>query len=319
MNPFKTDAASARAKANANASASSSRGSAAREKRARDHLARKRRQERMRLERERGRQEAAERSARMRGVLGPILFFGAIVLGMAAAEPLSQHWLMRDMPLETIAVQGAAALSPEQIAHETGLTPGASLHEVDPERIREVVAARPWIESARTLRLPNRTLVVSVVEREAIARWQAADDAAQELIEPDGSRFPGSLEEGGALPLVSGAASAEPLLPSDALEILDEIKRHDRLAADPSALTLHLPGVRAGLEGALVGSQTGYVLQIGESGPRALLGRRLLSQRVARLAALLESEEATVQSARLIDLRYADRAVLRSEEPPTSG
>ncbi len=292
--------------------------SAAREKRARDHLARKRRQERTRLERERGREEAAARNARMRGVVGPILFFGAIVLGVASAQPITQHLLMRDMPLETIAVQGADALSPEEIASQTGLRAGDPLGGIDPAAIRETLTARPWVASARTLRLPNRTLVVSVVEREAIARWQETSSADQELIEPDGSRFAGAINAGGPLPLVQGAADTSPILPPEALEILGELSRHASLAADPSALTLYLPGVRASAEGALVGSQTGYVLQIGESGPRALLGRRLLTQRVARLAALLDHEETTVSSARLIDLRYADRAVLRTEEP-TSG
>lgn len=311
MNPFQSDTKRPR-----NRSAKSpTQDASGREKRARDHLARKRRQERTRLERERGREEAAARSARMRGVFGPILFFGAIVLGMASAQPVTQHLLMRDMPLETIAVQGADALSPEEIVSQTGLRAGEPLDQIDQAAIREILTARPWVESARTLRLPNRTLLVSVVEREAIARWQDTSSADQELIEPDGSRFAGTLEEGGPLPLVQGAADTSLVLPSEALEILGALSLHTSLAADPSALTLHLPGVRASAEGALVGSQTGYVLQIGESGPRALLGRRLLSQRVARLAALLDHEEATVSSARLIDLRYADRAVLRTEEP----
>lgn len=314
MNPFKSDPKRLR---NRNIKGSTHEASA-REKRARDHLARKRRQERSRLERERGREEAAARNARMRGIAGPTLFLGAIALGMVAAQPISQHWLMREMPLETIAVQGAAALSPADIARETGLHSGERLDEIDPAAIREILIARPWVESARTLRLPNRTLVVSVVERKAIARWQETDSAEQELIEPNGSRFAGTLEEGGPLPLVQGAAAENPTLPSEALEILDALSHHTILTADPNALTLHLPGVRASAEGALMGSQTGYVLQIGESGPRALLGRRLLTQRVARLAALLDHEEATVSSARLIDLRYADRAVLRTEEP-TSG
>lgn len=315
MNPFKPGPGTQRRRTSQRPKSDA----AAREKRARDHLARKRRQERTRLERERGREEAAERSARVRGVFGPILFFGAIVLGMALAKPITQQLLMRDMPLETIAVQGAAALSPEAIARQTGLRAGEPLDSIDPAAIRDALAARPWVESVRTLRLPNRTLVVSVIEREAIARWQDLDSTEQELIEPDGSRFAGTLKEGGPLPLVQGTAAEGPTLPSDALEILDALSQHASLRSDPSALTLHLPGVRAGTEGALVGSQTGYVLQIGESGPRALLGRRLLAQRIARLAALLDHEEATVSSAGLIDLRYADRAVLRTEETPASG
>ena len=54
-----------------------------------------------------------------------------------------------------------------------------------------------------------------------------------------------------------------------------------------------------------------------EAADRAVLGRRLLAQRIARLAALLDSDESTLEGARWIDLRYADRAVLRTE--PVSG
>ena len=75
--------------------------------------------------------------------------------------------------------------------------------------------------------------------------------------------------------------------------------------------------LEADAEGVLHDGTTGFVLQIGQEGPRALLGRRLFSQRVARLAALLDHDEETLATARLIDLRYADRAVLRTA--PASG
>ena len=78
-----------------------------------------------------------------------------------------------------------------------------------------------------------------------------------------------------------------------------------------------LPALEADADGVMRGSPSGFVLQLGEEGPRALLGRRLLSQRVARLASLLDHGEETVATARLIDLRYADRAVLLTV--PASG
>jgi len=291
--------------------------SAARAKRARDHLARKRERERVHLERVRHRQAIQKGRTRALAVLTPLLFVLAVVLGVQVATPLFEFLLLRGTPLEALAVQGATVLSPHAIAAGAGALAGRSLDTIDPDSVGEAIAAEPWIESARTLRLPTGTLVVSIVERHAVARWRLADAMSTELVDERGARFPGALAPGGPLPLIRGEANMAGELPPEALEILRELKRYAALAADPSTLTLHLPGLVANDLAALPGDTTGYVLELGDAGPRALLGRRLFSQRVARLAALLDEDEAMVQSAQLIDLRYADRAVLRTE--PTSG
>lgn len=294
---------------------------AARAKRARDHLARKRERERARLERERDRQAISRGRLRALSVLAPILFVTALVLGLKLADPLSEALLMRGTPLRQVAVQGARALSPEAVAAGAGALAGLSLDAIDPESVRQAVASDPWIESVRALRLPTGTLVIRVVERRAVARWHAADGTAVELVDERGVRFAGALEPGGPLPLVRGEAEAAGPLPAEALEILGEIERHTALAGRPSDLTLYLPGPALADDGGGHGSREdrteGYVLELGTAGPRALLGRQLFSQRVARLAALLEEDAAMVQSAQLIDLRYADRLVLRTE--PVSG
>jgi cell division septal protein FtsQ len=285
----------------------------ARAKRARDHLARKRRQERNRLERERWRTENSESRAQFRGILAPILFGLALIAGIAVASPVVEVFVLRQTALERVAVQGASSLSPLVVAASAGVVAGRSLDEIDPGVVRETVASNPWIESARALRLPTGTLVVSIVEKRAVARWQLDDSRDVELIDQRGERFAGSIAPAGPLPLVRGAIENGAALPASAIEILDQLKQHMNLVPDPSLLTLYLPDRRPDA----VESRSGYVLEIGEGGPRALLGQRLLSQRVARLAALLESDEAQLAHARWIDLRYADRAVLRAE--PVSG
>jgi cell division protein FtsQ len=286
---------------------------AARAKRARDHLARKRDRERRRLERARARTARSDQRAQVRGVLTPLAFALAFVVGLGGARPIAEIFLLRVTPLERVAVQGARSLSPAAIAASAGVVAGFPLASVDPHLVRERVAANPWIESVRALRLPTGTLVVSVVERRAVARWQDDPSEPMELIDQRGQRFAGAIEPGGALPLVRGAIDRADSLPSEAIEILDELRRHRRLAAAPDALTLHLPDRRSGPTEA----GAGYELQIGDAGPRAILGRRQLSQRIARLAALLEDGAAPLGDSRWIDLRYADRAVLRAE--PVSG
>ncbi len=283
---------------------------------ARYHLERRRAQERRRRQRERRRAENSQRRAQLLGVLSPFLFALALGIGIISARPLIEFFWLRPTSLESVAVQGARVLSPEAIIRGAGILEGSSVGAIDPAEIVRSVEADPWIESARALRLPNGALVISVVERNAIARWRFDRQAAPLLVDHRGERFAGALEPAGAIPLVNGHGNGD-ALPAEAVEILAEIERHVVLAQNPAMVTLHLPGVQAASEGALLGSQTGYVLQLGEDGPRALLGRRLFSERVARLAALVESGEPTLSRARLIDLRYADRAVLRTE--PASG
>ena len=290
--------------------------SAARAKRARDHLARKRERERIRLERARDREAIHEGRLRALAVLTPLLFVLALLLGVNTALPVSELLLFRGEPVKAVAVQGANALSPIAVAASAGALTGRSLASIDPIDVAATVAAEPWVESARTLRLPNGTLVVSIVERNAVARWRPDDATETELIDEKGVRFPGALETGGPLPLVRGQAFDPGEFPDEVLEILRELKRYAVLAKNPTALTLHLPGLVETANGGLQGSTAGYILELGEAGPRALLGRRLFSQRVARLATLLDEDEAMVQKARLIDLRYADRAVLRTEPAP---
>ena len=272
-----------------------------------------RRRERERLERQRRRTErpalAPLASSNLVALLALVL---SGVAGFALAVPLGEIFLLRRTPLERLTVLGAASLSPMAIAARAGIDAGLPLDRVDPARVREALVADPWIDSARALRLPTGTLVLAVEERRALARWQADAAGEIELIDLQGRRFAGAVAPGGPLPLVRGAFDEDDRLSTSARGILDALARHPRLARDPMQVTLYLPerGADASGEG------SGFALQIGDEGPRALLGRRALAQRVARLAALLESEAADVRRARWIDLRYADRAVLRTEPAP---
>lgn len=300
---------------------------AARARRARDHLARKRERERSRLARERSRVErkrdrgpSGSPGARRLRLLAPVAFLAALIAGQRLAAPVVESLLLRTTPLERVAVQGARALSPEAIVAGVGAgaLAGTTLDRVDPAAMRDALAAEPWIDSARVLRLPSGTLVVGVVERRAIARWRLGE--ATTLVDPTGAPFPGDLAPAGPLPLVAGEAAPAEALPGEALAILAALDGHPRLRADAASFTLHLPAAEARSEPAAAAAmpeRPGYVLELGRDGPRALLGRRLFDQRLARLAALLDEDEATVRTARLIDLRYADRAVLQTG--PASG
>ncbi len=291
------------------------RETAARARRARDHLEKKRDRERTRLARDRARHETSVSRRRTLRVLSPVLFVAAFAIGSQIAPLLVEKIWLQTKVIDRVAVQGAVALTPAAIAASAGALEGLPLSQIDPQQVAEQLAADPWIESARALRLPSGTLVVRVVEREAIARWQIG--GRTDLIDPEGSRFAGAIEPGGPLPTVEGDTLEQGLLPSEALAILEAVAQHASLTRDSNAIRLYLPGLETDAEGILRGSTSGYVLELGAEGPRALLGRRLFSQRVARLASLLDHDEDAIQAAALIDLRFADRAVLRTES--TSG
>ncbi|MBW2500483.1 MAG: FtsQ-type POTRA domain-containing protein [Deltaproteobacteria bacterium] len=290
---------------------------AARAKRARDHLERRRSRERERRTRERRWADEGQEAAGLRRAAPAMAFAAALGLGGLFATPLSELLLLHWAPLERVAIQGARALNPQTIAQIAGLEAGRPLDAIDPGQLREAVASEPWIESARTLRLPSGTLVISVVEREAIARWRREAEDEPWLIDRRGRGFAGRLEPAGPLPLIEGPGDPEDMLSAEAIDLLVEIARHPSLAADPEAITLHLPDGESEGGDEDAGNLGGYVLQIGQEGPRAFLGRNFLAQRVARLAALLESEKSEITGSRWIDLRYADRAVLRTK--PVSG
>jgi cell division septal protein FtsQ len=227
-------------------------------------------------------------------------------------------------------VLGTVVRNPESIARALLESAGAPLSTLQPEAVQTLVMADPWIESAESFRLPDGTLLVRIVERRAVARYQAMPEDAIALVDPAGQRFMGALAAGGALPLVAGPIDVDASRLETALEILAELARHQRLAQDPSALTLHLPRSRA-TAGAVPGTgardttagddalagDSGFVLELGREGPRVLLGQSFLKRRIARLASLLDQRDALLAGASVIDLRYADRAVLRTE--PTSG
>jgi cell division septal protein FtsQ len=297
---------------------SASADAARRSMRARDHLERKRTQERRRRERERTQTERTVAQPRIRALASWGVFAAALTAGILLARPLNERIPFQSAAFERVDIQGTSALTPEEVVRVAGLHERRTADRFDVREVVRAVEAEPWIESARALRLPTGALMISVVERDAIAVWQLDAQSAPLLVDKTGEPFNGALEPGGPLPRVAGPRTQpEALLPAEAIEILETLQRFSNLSKDPRTLTLYLPGNEESGDGASPDEQTGYVLQLGNEGPKALLGRQLLAERVARLAALVDSGEPKLLSAQWIDLRYADRAVLRTE--PVSG
>lgn len=224
--------------------------------------------------------------------VGAGVLFGDLLLG-AVAGALSR-------PVEAIHVGGAVQLAPEAVAAATGVARGASLASVDPEEVAARVAELPWIAKARAVRMPTGPLVVGIRERVPVARIEAgAQDA---LLDATGTPFAGDgAEVANELPRIRLAEgpipeAAEPRL-TLALELAYRLPEHGlavpsevRVGAadDPEGFSLLLPGLAG----------------------RVVLGREAPEARLPDLAALLAAGLSEVAAAPIIDLRFADRAVL---------
>lgn len=301
----------------------------ARGQRARAHLERVRSRHReslARSTRNRRRGDAPQHvRAGRRRVLVAALFVGSLAAGLTWAWPaldLARTWGGEaPVRIERMAVQGNRVLSSHDVASATGVRPGEEGSAVDPEAVRERLRTHPWIRDAQVLRLPTGKLLVSIEERAAVAVLapSGSDDPAQwRFVDEAGTPF-AVVAATPALAQADADGRPWPVLRGG--ETLGDGQAHPELAAG-LALVHHL---RAGAVPALLdapdrielhlprpGDPQGWILDGGDGRPVVILGHQQLLDRLARLEALLRSRIGDVRTATHIDLRFAERAILRS-------
>jgi cell division protein FtsQ len=132
--------------------------------------------------------------------------------------------------LKTVHVQGASAMAEADVLRATGLYKDQPILSVDLEKLRADVEKVGWVKEARIVRLLPDTLVVAVIERDALAVWQQGgrirviDRAGRVIPEADAARFP-------ELPLIVGTGAA-----ASAGEILPAVMSRPRLRSRLEAL-----------------------------------------------------------------------------------
>lgn len=201
--------------------------------------------------------------------------------------------------LEVISVRGAQQLSPEEVARASGLEPGTELAALDRAAVAAQLTSHAWIADAHTLALPGGRLVVSVLERRAVAVLAGDESWA---VDAEGVAFAPAPEPGDPdLPRLTSAVAATPGEPDPAL-------------AEAVALARALPehGLPAPREVSVAAPDDpeGFALRLPELAPRVVLGREELGQRLDALRELLEARLPEVMRASRIDLRFEDQAVL---------
>lgn len=209
--------------------------------------------------------------------------------------------------LETLSVEGNQRAAAAELVAASGLTAGTPLLDVDVDTVRALVESHPWVQQARVVRVPPSVVIVSVVEREPLLVAAAAGDTPW-IVDATGLPFaPATPDDVASLPwlvapravrdrvatteLARGAALA---LALRGTSLADGAEIHVAPPPDSEGLSLLVAGLRA----------------------RVVLGHGDLAEKLRRLERLRLAGLPEAAAAGVIDLRFADRAVLRSAAPP---
>ena len=212
--------------------------------------------------------------------------------------------------MRTIAVQGGERLSPGEVAIATGIDPRTPESEISIEAIEERLQGHPWIRSARALRLPTGRLLIRIEERIPVAILCSTypcggEESEWRLVDELGTPFANAARaEDRMLPRIVGR-HALAMQETDP-DLAQAVSLRGRL---PGAGTARAPAV---LQLPEADSSEGWVLHLSSPEQRVLLGSRDLEARLERLNWLLAADLASAREAEVIDLRFAERAVLRS-------
>lgn len=229
------------------------------------------------------------------------LLLASIAAGLCFGEPLLRAGAeLSSRPLAAIHVRGALQLAPDAVAEATGVAPGAALSSVDPQAVAARVAELPWIAEARAVRMPAGPLLVDVRERVPVALVEAGGEAA--FVDATGTAF------------AAAAADAGSELPRVRLDGKVALGEPDARLAAALELAYRLPehGLAVPLEVQVAreGDPEGFSLRLPGLAGRVVLGREAPEARLRDLVELLAAELPELASAPIVDLRFADRAVL---------
>jgi cell division protein FtsQ len=208
--------------------------------------------------------------------------------------------------LSVVSVEGNVVVTAAEIAAATGLSPGTPLVDVDPTAVEARLLLHPWIRGARAQRLPPSRLRVTVEEREPTAVRLGEETGTDWLVDAEGTIFaPAAPEHLDALPQIRGAQEVLPG-PAD--------PRLARAAALARALAGRAVGPVAEIELPSDDDPEGLAFRLRGSARRILVGSSDIPRALDRLERLLAAGLAETAASHTIDLRFADRAILRRRD-----
>lgn len=110
--------------------------------------------------------------------------------------------------VKDVTVEGRVYTDRESLLAALGVTAGAPTFTFDPQEAHDRIMDLPWTKEASVIRsLPDK-IIVRLVERQPIARWQHEDKTV--VIDEDGRELKAArAEQFAGLPLVVGTAAPE--------------------------------------------------------------------------------------------------------------
>lgn len=131
--------------------------------------------------------------------------------------------------IASIEINGLSLTREADVAHALGIEAGSSSLGFDIAAARLRVEEIPSVDEATIRKVYPDALVVSITEKEPMARWRI--DGATMLIDGSGSPIAPASVENGDLPLVIGEGAGD-----DALAMINLVNRYPDLTFDLAAL-----------------------------------------------------------------------------------
>lgn len=196
--------------------------------------------------------------------------------------------------IERIEVRGTVRLAASQVRAWAAVPLGTPLWVTEGGEIMARLEGRPWIRSVTvTKRFPD-TVVIEVTERVPTA--VASSDRSRLLVDADGSVIgPTTLNHG--YPLILGASASRPERLRIAARILAAFRAADVSVAPIESVVID------------VGNPDDPVVQL-SGAMRVRLGRGEFAEKWRRVQAIHDNAAARIPNPRVVDLRFADRAVV---------
>ena len=197
--------------------------------------------------------------------------------------------------VEEILVVGRHETPRRALLNAVRLARGAPIMAFDPETAKRRIEALPWVRLATVKRMLPDTVLLGVVEREALALWQHKGRFA--LIDHEGTviKDPGLERFSGLLVVVGKDA------PAHAAALLG------MLATQPTLLAQVKTAVRVGGRRWNLRLESGIDVRLPEENPASAW---------ARLAEYERTNQVLARDVEMLDLRLPDRLIVRRSPKP---
>jgi cell division protein FtsQ len=210
------------------------------------------------------------------GITAAILWGGRLAVRHVMASP---RFAVRE-----IQVSLAAHVPRDEVLELAGVGEGDRLLGIDTDKVAALVAAHPWVASARVRRQLPSKLSIDITERRSAA---AVTLGGLYLVDETGHPFKrASMEEADGLPVITGVDRAQYADLKDATEAA--FREALALLADYGAR----PG-RPALSELNIDPRFGFTLFLLDGGAEVRLGRGDFSKKLARLDQIFEAVKAS--------------------------